>query len=286
MKHKKGPKIPSNILFFILLTICIIFLLVSYVTEFNGGIIGTASNTIFVPMQTGLEKIGYFTSKVKAERSNASQLSKENKKLKSEVNELTNQLNQIQLQKSELEDLKKLYKLDQNYSNYKKTGATIIARSQDNWFNTFTINKGTDDGIEKDMNVIADGGLVGLVVKTGKNYSVVRSIIDDMASVSGMSLNTGNTCIISGDLQSMTSSGRIKITDLENNNQAIKDGEPIVTSNISDKYVPGLLIGYVDKLNLDQNDITYSGTLTPAVDFKHLQNVLVILDKKERANEN
>ena len=82
----------------------------------------------------------------------------------------------------------------------------------------------------------------------------------------------------------MTEKNRINISKLEDMNNAIKTGEPIVTSNISDKYLPGLLIGYVDKIKLDDNEITYSGYLTPAVDFKHLQNVLVIKTKKETAD--
>ena len=85
----------------------------------------------------------------------------------------------MQLQQSELEDLQKLYKLDQQYSGFKKTGARVIARGSSNWFNTFTINKGSQDGIKVDMNVIAGDGLVGIVTKVGKNYAIVRSIIDD-----------------------------------------------------------------------------------------------------------
>ncbi len=284
MRQNKGPKIPSNILFLILFTVSILFLLISYVTNFSGGVLGTVSNTFFVPMQSGIETVGSAISSERKERKTIKELQKENAALNEKVNTLSNQLNQIQLQKSELTDLQKLYELDQKYSNYKKTAATIVARSSDNWFNTFTINKGTKDGIEVDMNVIADGGLVGIVVKTGKHYSVVRAIIDDSSNVSGMSLNTGNTCIISGGLESMTEKNRINISKLEDMNNAIKTGEPIVTSNISDKYLPGLLIGYVDKIKLDDNEITYSGYLTPAVDFKHLQNVLVIKTKKETAD--
>lgn len=281
MNHNKGPRIPSNILFLMLIIISVLFLLISYVTNFSGGFVATVSNAVFVPMQSGVEKIGSTVSSKSKERKTIAQLKKENASLEKKVNSLSEQLNQIQLQKSELQDLQKLYNLDQKYSNYKKTGATIIARGSDNWFNTFTINKGKAEGIEVDMNVIADGGLVGIVVKTGKHYSIVRAVIDDSTNISGMTLNTGNTCIVSGSLENMTEHNRINVSKLENKDNQIKTGEPIVTSNISDKYVPGLLIGYIDKISLDDNEITYSGTLTPAVDFKHLQNVLVIKTKKE-----
>ena len=96
-----------------------------------------------------------------------------------------------------------------------------------------------------------------------------------------MSLNTGNLCIVSGDIKTMTNENRINLTNLEDPDNQITEGEPIVTSNISDKYLPGILIGYVTTLSENANNLTKSGTLTPAVDFKHLQNVLVIMQVKE-----
>ena len=62
-------------------------------------------------------------------------------------------------------------------------------------------------------------------------------------------------------------------------------GEQIVTSHISDKYLAGILIGYVSTIERDSNNLTYSGTVTPAVDFQHLQEVLVILDKKAKLRD-
>ena len=58
-------------------------------------------------------------------------------------------------------------------------------------------------------------------------------------------------------------------------------GDKVVTSNISEKYLPGILIGYVCELNNDANNLTKSGQITPVVDFKHLQEVLVILELKD-----
>ena len=54
----------------------------------------------------------------------------------------------------------------------------------------------------------------------------------------------------------------------------------IVTSNISEKYLEGILIGYAKDITLDSNNLTQSGYIVPAVDFKHINTVLVILDKK------
>ena len=67
-----------------------------------------------------------------------------------------------------------------------KVGARIIARDSGNWFHAFTINKGTDDGLAVDMNVIADGGLVGRIVDIGSNWAKVNAVINDDSNVSGM----------------------------------------------------------------------------------------------------
>lgn len=283
--RRKKHSISSSAIMIILVIVCIMILFVSYISDFNGGIIGSVSNYVFVPMQKGLAVIEESASVRRGNQKTIQSLQKKNKKLQDEVNDLNNQLNTIQLQQSELEKLQKLYALDQQYGDYKKTGARVIARGTSNWFNTFTINKGSADGIKKDMNVLSDGGLVGIVTETRRNYAVVRAIIDDTSDVSAMSLNTGNICIVSGSLEEMTKNNTLNISNLEDKDGKINSGEPIVTSNVSSKYLPGLLIGYVDQLKTDPNGISKSGSLTPAVDFKHLQDVLVILKTKESGGQ-
>ena len=194
---------------------------------------------------------------------------------------MSNQITTIRLEQSELETLQELYKLDKQYSTYKKTAARVIGRGGNNWFDTFTINKGSADGIKPDMNVIAGSGLVGIVADVGKHHAVVRSIIDDTNNVSGMILSTDDNCIVSGSLKYMNSSNVILFSGLEDKDDKVSIGDSVVTSNISDKYLPGLLIGYVSEISTDTNKLTKSGKVTPVVDFKHMQDVLVILDLKE-----
>lgn len=82
------------------------------------------------------------------------------------------------------------------------------------------------------------------------------------------------------------SDGKIRFEQMENNDNTINVGEQIVTSYISDKYLQGILIGYVSEVNVDSNNLTRSGYITPAVDFKNLQEVLVITTKKSSITEN
>ena len=280
--NRRGSRsnIPNNFILITLTIICIVLLFINYATGFTGGPLMTVANYIFVPMQQGIDYIGSSISSSNEEAKTRSQLIEENKQLRAQVDELTNRLTNIQLQQTELNELLALYKLDSSYKQYKTTGAHVIAKGSSNWFSTFTIDKGTGDGLKKNMNVIAGSGLVGLIVQAGTHYSTVRAVIDDTNNVSGMILDTDDNCIVSGSLKLMTESGMIELSSLEDKKNRVKSGAAVVTSNISNKYLPGILIGYVNELNEDYSGLTKSGTITPVVDFKHLKDVLVILETK------
>lgn len=153
----------------------------------------------------------------------------------------------------------------------------------DNWFSEFTIDKGSEDGIEVDMNVLADAGLVGRVTYVGKNYSKVTTIINDSSNVSAKSASTSDNCIVSGDLELMNE-GYIRVSGISKD-AGIKDGDMLLTSYISDKYLPGILIGYITNITDDGNKLTKSGYLMPVVDFSQIEEVLVITQLKETVED-
>lgn len=284
MKRKKTKfSIPAR---YLLLGLCGIFIFViflSYSAGTSGGPLNSVASYIFVPMQKGINSVGTFFSNKSDRFQTLEEVMDENEKLQEQVEKLTTELNTTKLEQYELEDLRNLYQLDQQYSNYKKTGAHVIGKCGSNWFNIFLIDKGSKDGIEKDMNVIAGSGLVGIVIDVGPHYAKVRSIIDDSSKVSGMVLSTSDSCIVKGDLKSMNEDRVIQFSELKDTENQIKEGDQIVTSNVSDKYLPGISIGYISEAKMDSNNITKSGTITPSADFEHLREVLVILDKKTDA---
>ena len=272
MRRKNRNKIPSRLILGIMVLVCIILLFTSYVVNFTSGPIHSLANYLFVPMQKGIDYVGNTIFLNSEESKTKETLLAENEELRNKVNELTDQVNNMELQQNELEQLQALYKLDH------------IAKNTSNWFNSFTINKGSADGIEVDMNVIAGSGLVGIVTDVGTHYSIVRAIIDDTSSVSAMVTSSNDNCIVSGSLKDMTNDNMILLSNLEDKQNVVKAGDSVVTSNISDKYMPGLLIGYVTSISEDDNHLTKSGKITPVVDFKHLQDVLVITTKKETSD--
>lgn len=239
---------------------------------------GIASVTI-IPMQKGINQVGTWLGDISDNFDTLQEVRKENKALQTKVDELITENNNLQEEKYELERLQALYKLDQNYADYEKTGAHVISKDSGNWFSTFTIDKGSHDGIKVDMNVMAGSGLVGIVTKVAPTWSTVRSIIDDSSNVSGMTLTSSDRCMVRGDL-SLINEGKIRFEEMENNENKVQVGDQIVTSHISDKYLQGILIGYISEISVDSNNLTRSGYITPVVDFKNLQEVLVITTTK------
>ena len=204
----------------------------------------------------------------------------ENESLKAQIDDLTIENTILQQDRYELTNLRELYLLDSQYEGYHKVGARIIAKDAGNWFHSFVIDQGEEDGITVDMNVIAGSGLVGRIVDVGPNWAKVTSIISDNSNVSGKVLATSDYLMVSGDLE-LYSGGVISFNKLVDSAGKVAEGDKIVTSNISDKYLPNILIGYISTLNIDANNITKSGLLTPAVDFEHLEEVLVITELKQ-----
>lgn len=281
MKRRLKHSFPTRYLLLILTGLCVLVMFVSFTLNLSGGPLNTVAGYVFTPMQKGINSVGTWFISRTDELKTLKAVMQENEELQAEVDELTTQLNTIKLEQYELDNLRELYQLDQKYPSYEKVAARIIGSDTSNWFNTFVIDKGTNDGIEKDMNVIAGSGLVGIVIDVGPDYAKVRSIIDDASNVSAMTITTTDRCIVSGNLESMNENQVIEFSNLKCEENAITTGEQLVTSNISDKYLEGILVGYVSSVERDSNNLTYSGTVTPAVDFKHLQEVLVILDKKQ-----
>ncbi len=285
MKRRNKRSVPTKYTLLAVTALCVLLMFVSFTLNLSGGPLNTVAGYVFVPMQNGINHVGSWVVNRVDDIVSLRNVRQDNKKLQEQVDDLTQKLSTIKLEQYELDNLRKLMELDQKYPSYDKVAARVIANDGGNWFSAFLIDKGEKDGIEKDMNVIAGSGLVGIVTDTGPNYAKVRAIIDDVSNVSGMALSTADRCIINGNLASMNQEQVIGFSDLKCEEDAVKTGDQIVTSHISDKYLEGILIGYVSTIERNANNLTYSGTITPAVDFQHLQEVLVILDKKETPKE-
>ncbi len=259
--------------------VCIALIVLTAINAKFGSPFKTVASAVIVPMQKGINQVGlYFYDKAELLQS-ISTLQNKYDELSEDYDELRLENTMLIQQQAELERLRELYDLDNVYSDYEKIAAHIIAKDSSNWFTTFTIDKGSKDGIEENMNVIADGGLVGLVTYVGKNYATVTAIINDGVNVSAKLEKNSDLCIVEGDL-TLYEDGLLAISNISSSAE-VEAGDMVLTSYISEKFVPGILIGYVTSLKTDSDGLTQSGYITPAVDFEHLEEVLVITTLKE-----
>lgn len=281
MRRKRQKfTIPSKYLLLIMTVICVLFMAITFFTDFFAAPLSNFAGAVIVPFQSGVSRVGGWMSDRSEELKSLKDVLAENERLQEQVDALTIENNSLQQDKYELNNLRQLYKLDQEYADYKKIGARVVAKESGNWFHTFIIDKGSNDGIETDMNVMAGSGLVGRVTEVGNDWAKVVSIINDNSNVSATVLSTEDSCMVQGNLETMNQ-GVITFSKLINGKVQVKEGDKVVTSHISTKYLPGILIGYISAISADANNLTSSGYLTPAVDFAHLEEVLIILDQKK-----
>ncbi len=259
-------------------------MLVTFGTDVFNRPLNVVVGYVIVPFQQGIEKVGGWLSNRSEELVQIRTLLDENARLKEELAALIEENTLLQQDKYELNKLRELFELDGQYAEYNKVGARIIGRDSGNWYSSFLIDKGEDDGLEVDMNVIAQGGLVGRITSVGPGWARVTSIISDNVHVSAMTLSTEDNMTVTGDLRLMAE-GCITFSQLVDGQDSVREGDKVVTSNISDKYLPNILIGYIRTISKDANNLTKSGEIVPAVDFEHLGEVLIITDRKQAVAE-
>lgn len=273
----------NRLILAVLSVLCIIMIGVTTVRDEWLSPLRTAVGYFLMPVQSGVNRVGKSLYNSIRDREKLRTALEDNRRLQEQIDELIMENTRLQADSFELTRLRRLYELDRNYGQYHMVGARVIAKDTGGWFHIFRIDKGSADGIKPDMNVMAGGGLIGIVTDVGANYATVRSIIDDVSRVSAMAMQSGDTCIVSGDLQ-LYSQGLLRISDITDTAD-IKDGDKIVTSTVSAKFLPGILIGYAKDLHTDASRLTRSGTLIPAADFGTLQEVLVITELKSEFRE-
>ena len=283
---RKGERftLPSKYLLFVLTVLCTLMMLVTFGTDVFNRPLNVVVGYVIVPFQQGIEKVGGWLSNRSEELVQIRTLLDENARLKEELAALIEENTLLQQDKYELNKLRELFALDGQYAEYNKVGARIIGRDSGNWYSSFLIDKGEDDGLEVDMNVIAQGGLVGRITSVGPGWARVTSIISDNVHVSAMTLSTEDNMTVTGDLRLMAE-GCITFSQLVDGQDSVREGDKVVTSNISDKYLPNILIGYIRTISKDANNLTKSGEIVPAVDFEHLGEVLIITDRKQAVAE-
>ena len=278
-KRKRRFRIHPKYVYIALALICFILVVLSFKFSDSFSSVKTGIGNIVTPMQKGINTIGSYLSDKMEYFTSKGDLIAENEALKKKIDELSYDNKILAGENSNLENYRELFKLDRKYPEYPKVAATVVSRDGNNWFHVFTIDKGTADGVDVDMNVISGNGLVGIISEAGEHYAKVRAIIDDKSNVSAMFEKSGETCMVKGNMESIFN-GYIDV-EMISNSAKIKDGDEVVTSHVSDKFLQGISVGYISDIKEDEATMTKTAHLTPVVSFDQLETVLVITQLKD-----
>ncbi len=245
-------------------------------------LITKAFGTVVSPIQSG---INYVVTSVRDTFSywgRINNVDAHNQELEKQVQELNTKLSEYENMKKENERLKELLEVKNRYDDAFETSGVVIAKDAGNWFNVFTVNRGTRDGINGENPVINASGLIGRTSETGVNWAKVVTLIDVNHSVSGKVSRTGDLVQVDGDLTLMKS-GLCKMNIITEDADIII-GDVIETSGIGGVYPKGIKIGTV--LELKQND---EGTgsyavIKPAANFSLIDEVVILSSEDEVQN--
>ncbi len=226
------------------------------------------------PIQKFLTLGSDFISKITNPVLNVWKLDAQNALLKEENQRLQSEIIHITLTRQELSDLRSLrnalnYSSNNNIGNY--ITCNVIAKDTGNWYNMFTIDAGSDDGITKNSTVMNGDGLIGIVYEVGETWSKVVSIIDIKSRVSFEILNE-----IDDDIGIVNGKGDSSLAGyLIDPQSKVKNNDKIITSGMG-LYPKGILIGHVEEVINDRDELLTSIIVVPAVDFKKIDRVFVI----------
>lgn len=211
---------------------------------------------------------------------NFSKVKQENEELAAKNAELENKLVEYNRMKDENTTLREMFDYSQANQNYNYLGCNIVGYSGGNISNGYVIDKGTNDGVKKDMIVITPQGLVGKVTKSESSYSIVQTILNENIAVASMVESTRET---TGILQGATDNKNKNLAVLSNIpiDSEIKEGDVILTSGLGGMYPKEIRIGEVVSVEIDTVGIMKKAVVKPYVDFNKLEGLFVVVPKEE-----
>lgn len=283
MKFDKRKDVNPKYLLLTLTIISVFFLIISYFAADKVAFLKNFTINIVTPIQECINEIGLWTDSKAKNLAEIEELNEQNEALEQELAELKTEITIYQNQLAELNELRDLYDLAETYPDFNKTGAHVFAKDTSSWFSMFYIDKGTNDNLFVGANVMCDEGLAGLIVECHADYSKVRAIIDDNSNISAKIMPSNALCTVEGNI-SQFENGYLVVSNIDKD-ASVNIGDKVVTSNISDRFHAGIVIGYIVEVKNDPNNLTMTAYITPAVDFNNITDVLVITDKKMSVEE-
>ena len=199
----------------------------------------------------------------------------ENIHLRQEVEQLTNEINQLRELRGENERLKAQTNLP-THSQYRAIAANVVARDTKPWFKRLTIDRGTLDGVKRDMPVTTAAGIVGRIISVGPNHAIVQVITDRYAGVGAMLQGSRSM----GELRGLDPEARCELKNIRATEQ-VEAGEPVVTTGLDRIYPKGLLVGTVERVEVDPHSPWHKIIVLPSAPVDRVEQIMVLLIERK-----
>ncbi len=231
---------------------------------------------ILTPLRAGVSKLADHTQQFYDYIFEYETLLAENQALKTQLAEIEDEARDAYATKQENERLRAALDLIDANEDYKLVDAYIISTSSADWSSTFTINRGTNVGIEAGMCAItAYGELVGLVSEVGVNYAVVKSVLDSSLEISATIAASGHSGMVQGGYASGLE-GLLRMNYLPSS-ATIRNHDQVVTTG-STVYPRNLILGHVVDAGFDDTGVAKYALLQPAADIRSLEQVFIVTE--------
>jgi rod shape-determining protein MreC len=261
----------------IVLAVVILAAVAAGVSGGRAGFIGSISGAVREPVQNAMGSFAGWLEGIYGYMYKYDSLKAENESLRAQLAEAQEKARAGEDAEAENERLRNLLGFTEKHSDMDLESAKVVARTASNWSSTFTISKGTADGIKVGAPVITEyGALVGTVTETGGDWATVSTVIDAAASIGAIASESGATGMIIGDYKDMQG-GLTKLTYLPTESQ-IFAGDTVLTSGVGGSYPEGLVIGTISSVQTEAGGQVEYGLVKPYCDLNALVQVFVIKD--------
>ena len=234
----------------------------------------TVVQGVLAPFRTGASKLVDGAQQIYNYVFKYESLQAENQALKEQLAAIEDEARDAYATKQENERLRAALELIDANEDYKLVDAYIISTSSNDWSKTFTINRGSNVGIQENMCAItAYGEIVGLVSEVGVNYAVVKSVLDSSLEISATIAASGHSGMVQGGYASGLE-GLQRMNYLPSS-ATIRNRDQVVTTG-STVYPRNLILGYVVDADFDDTGVAKYALLEPAADVRSLEQVFIV----------
>lgn len=210
----------------------------------------------------------------------------DNQRLKSQISSLEELEAQNEILQSENEELSALLDLQPSLVGKNVIASSVISRSPDTWLDSITIDVGTNSGIEENMSVMTESGLVGHVTEVSATSSKVQLLITENNQMKNVAVSIQtDDGIVSGILSDYDEKTQELILKQVPNDAKVSEGNMVTTSGLGGVSPEGLIIGEVTSASSDNFGLSQSVRVKPAADFKDIRSVLVIMTLNESSSD-